>query len=71
MSVMEAWRMAYVISCATKGAVIWNVTKIRYITIPVNNPALVCLKVLIVCYSLSLFSINCCMYHFVLFSNVK
>ena len=46
MSVMEAWRMAYVISRATKGAVIWNVTKIRYITIPVNNPALVCLKVL-------------------------
>ena len=57
MSVMEAWRMAYVISCATKGAVIWNVTKIRYITIPVNNPALVCLKVLSVFYSLSLFII--------------
>ena len=46
--------MAYVISRATKGAVIWNVTKIRHITIPVNNPALVCLKVLRVCYSLYL-----------------
>ena len=49
--------MAYVISCATKGAVIWNAIKIRYITIPVSNPALVCLKVLSVCYSLNLFII--------------
>ena len=57
MSVLEAWRMAYVISGAPRGAVIWNVTKIRYITIPVNNLALVCLKVLSVCYSLSLFII--------------
>ena len=57
MSVMEAWRMAYVISRAPKVAVIWSVMKIRYITIPVNNPALVCLKVLSVCYSLSLFII--------------
>ena len=54
MSVLEAWRMAYVISGAPKGGVIWNVTKTRYITIPVDNPALVCLKVLRECYSLYL-----------------